>query len=67
MSAPGRLTPDALRRLGQALTELTHTANRYEVRFDAYMPMNVEIDGVVLRVNWDEDANSYVVDEQFGD
>lgn len=66
MSTPLVLDTNQLKRLAEALDELSRTTRRTEVRLDAYGTLDIAIDGNTLHVTWDEDRG-YIVSDRTGD
>lgn len=67
MSAPMSLTPYQLRDLATALELLTKIRNQQHVTVTPYAPLDVGIGDTTVRVNWDDEAEQYVVDDRNGD
>lgn len=67
MSAPLKLNADQLRHLSYALDRMSFLAKETGVRLDVHGRFEVGIEGNVLTIGWDEDAEQYVLDDRIGD
>jgi hypothetical protein len=61
------LTAEQLRKLGNALDELSQITKTHGVSFTPYSRLEVGLDDNVLHVSWDETAEAYVIDDRNGE
>lgn len=66
MSAPLTLTPDQLERLAAFLREISAVRREYDVSITPCGPLDVAIDGNVLRATWDGQAETFRIDDRCG-
>lgn len=66
MSAPMKLTAADLTQLSAFLAAITAATTEHGVALGAYGPVEVQISGTVLAVNWDESSGEYVIDDRIG-
>lgn len=66
MSAPITLRPDQLERLAAFLRAISAARREHDVSLTPYGAIHVAIDGNVLQVQWDADAETFRIDDKAG-
>jgi hypothetical protein len=66
MSSRFKASADEMTALGGFLAKITHATRYYGVNLCPYNPISVEMSGGTIEINWDRNAEAYIVDDSVG-
>ncbi|MEU1088981.1 hypothetical protein ABZ401_19460 [Streptomyces sp. NPDC005892] len=65
MSGPLILSSKQLRRVANALDEMTQITATHDISLGGYVGQQIDVDGIVVSVAWD--GTSYIINDRIGD